>query len=165
MDEGRSARLIGGFILGFSRQDFPQFAFPPALVAIGFKLLGQGPKSVDLIGVGFSRAHMTPSILAVIIPVNSAQLNSGMTDTTGLLRRYIDLIEGLDRTVLVTVEAYVGINQRPGASAAIPATLRLEVDSDLGREAMTAAIKDQIRAVTGYEPGRFTWQFSKSKCG
>lgn len=153
--------MLGGFVLGLSRQDFPQFAFPSALVAIGLKLLGQGPESVDLIGVGFSRAHKALSILARIIPVNSAQLNSGMTHASGLLRRYIDLIEDMDRTVLVTVEAYVGIDQRPGASAAIPATLRLEVDFDLSRDAMTATIKDQIQAVTGYEPDRFTWRFVK----
>lgn len=150
--------MIGGFILGLSRQDFSQFAFPPTFVAIGLKLLGQGPEPVDLIGVGFSRAHKALSILARIIAVNSAQLNSGMTDTTCLLRRYIDLIEGLDRTVFVTVEAYVGIDQCPGASAAIPATLRLEVDSDLDRDAMTAAIKGQIQALTGYEPARFKWR-------
>ena len=81
-----------------------------------------------------------------------------MTDVTTLLHRYMNLIEGIDRTVSVTIEAYVGIEQQPGDSATIPANLTMEVDSGLSRDEMTAAIKAQIQIVTGYEPARFKWR-------
>lgn len=81
-----------------------------------------------------------------------------MTDVTTLLRRYINLLEGIDWTVSVTIETYVGIEQQPGDSATIPAHLTMEVDSGLSRDEMTAAIKAQIQVVTGYEPARFTWR-------
>lgn len=81
-----------------------------------------------------------------------------MTNGSTLLRRYIDLMERLDIPVLVQVTAYVGIDQQPGASTVIPASMTLEIDSALDRDAMTAAIKAQIQAMTGYEPARFTWR-------
>ncbi|MFN3675988.1 MAG: hypothetical protein ACK4TC_08405 [Sphingomonas pseudosanguinis] len=81
-----------------------------------------------------------------------------MKDVSTLLRHYISLFEGIDATISVQIEAYVAMEQAPGTSDAIPATLTLLVDSDLSEDEMTADIKAQIQAVTGYEPARFTWR-------
>ncbi len=81
-----------------------------------------------------------------------------MTDESVLLRRYMKLLEGTDVTVSVTIGSYVGMEQQPGVSDAIPALLTLAVDSDLSRDEITAEIKAQIQATTGYEPAQFTWR-------
>lgn len=75
-----------------------------------------------------------------------------------ILRRDMRLFETINMSVLVTIDAYVGLEQLPGTCDGFPATMRLMIDSSLDRAGATAAIKREVHSTTGYEPARFRWK-------
>ncbi len=75
-----------------------------------------------------------------------------------MMRRYMALVEAIDTKVEVRIEAYVGLEQKPGSCDAFPASLCLEIDSSLDQNAATLEIKRLVQQATGYEPARFAWK-------
>lgn len=86
-------------------------------------------------------------------------LNRFMTNTITTMRRHMALFEeGEVQKVSVRVGGYVDPHGTITDAEPVPQKFYFEYARDLDRDTITAAIKADILAATGYEPTKFKWR-------
>lgn len=81
-----------------------------------------------------------------------------MTNGIETLRRHIALFEQKRKRVSVRISDYVDVHDTLPDADPIPTKFYFDYDAELDPTAITAAVKADVRAVTGYEPLRFRWR-------